>query len=116
MSAVIEELKIRNFEGYRAAEVVFTEGLNLIKGRNSAGKSTLLDALLFALYGKIPGVHPKLLVSRLPGKGEMVAFVKFKNPASGAIIEVYRSGSLDMRGNFQTSKLTLKENGKEQSV
>jgi exonuclease SbcC len=96
--------------------VEFTEGLNLIKGRNSAGKSTLLNALLFALYGKIPDIPPKLLVSRLPGRGEMSVYVRFRSPATGAVVEVYRSGSLDRKGDFRTSKLMLKENGKMLSV
>jgi len=116
MSAIIEELKVKNFEGYRSAEVEFTEGLNLIKGRNSAGKSTLLNALLFALYGKIPDIPPKLLVSRLPGRSEMAVYVKFRSPVTGAIVEVYRSGGLDRKGDFRTSKLLLMENGKMLSV
>ncbi len=116
MSAVIEELRLNNFEGYKKEEIRFTDGLNLIKGRNSTGKSSLLDALLFALYGEIPGVHKKLLVSRLPGIGELVVYIRFRNPANNSIIEVSRLGKLDKSGNFQTSELMLSVDKKEIEV
>jgi len=116
MSAVIEELKVKSFEGYKKGEVKFTDGLNLIKGRNSAGKSTLLDALLFAIYGEIPGTHKKLLVSRLPGRDQMAVYVKFKNPMSGSSVEVFRSGGLDKNEGYHTTKLTLRLNRKEVEV
>lgn len=116
MSAVIEELRVNNFEGYKRAQVSFANGLNLIKGRNSAGKSTLLDALLFALYGEVPGVHKRLLVSRLPGRGELSAYVRFKSPASGSVVEVLRAGKLDGKGRYQTSRLALLIDGKEVAV
>jgi DNA repair exonuclease SbcCD ATPase subunit len=52
LAAVIEELRLRDFEGYRDADVNFSPGLNLIKGRNSTGKSTLLDALVYGIFGR----------------------------------------------------------------
>ncbi len=116
MSAIIEELRLKNFEGYKRGTVKFTNGLNLIKGRNSTGKSTLLNALLFALYGQIPGVHKKLLVSRLPGVSEMVVYIRFKNPVSTAMIEISRNGCLDKKGGYKTTKLTLLKNGREVEV
>lgn len=116
MSAIIEELRLKNFEGYKRGTVKFTNGLNLITGRNSTGKSTLLNALLFTLYGQIPGVHKKLLVSRLPGVGEMVVYVRFKNPVSGAMIEISRNGCLDKKRGYKTTKLTLLKNGREVEV
>ena len=43
---MIEELRLRNFEGFQSARVRFTEGLKLITGRNSAGKTALLEATI----------------------------------------------------------------------
>jgi DNA repair exonuclease SbcCD ATPase subunit len=42
-----ERLELKNFEGYKNAEIDFAKGLNIITGRNSTGKTTLLEALLF---------------------------------------------------------------------
>jgi recombinational DNA repair ATPase RecF len=44
MKMQIERLELRNFEGYKRAEINFERGLNVITGRNSTGKTTLLDA------------------------------------------------------------------------
>ena len=113
MSAVIEELKLKNFERYRKAELKFSAGLNLIRGRNSTGKSTLLDALVFALFGEAPDVKSKLLVSRLPDSGEMAVYAKFRSPRSGEEVEVARKGKLDRKGDYRTEERLLRVNGKE---
>jgi len=113
LSAVIEELKLRNFEGYKEAELRFSSGLNLIRGRNSTGKSTLLDALVFALFGEAPDVKPKLLVSRLPDSREMAVYAKFRSPRSGEKVEVARKGKLDGKGAYRTEERLLRVNGKE---
>ena len=112
MNAIIEELEIKNFESYKSEKIKFTEGLNLIKGRNSTGKSTLLDALLFGLYGSIPYLDKRLLVSRLRKGGEMEVCVKFKSP-SGSTIKVYRSGKLNIKGGYESTKLKLIVDGRE---
>jgi exonuclease SbcC len=112
MNAIIEELEIKNFESYESEKIKFTEGLNLIKGRNSTGKSTLLDALLFGLYGSIPYVDKRLLVSRLRRGGEMEVCVIFRSP-SGSTIKVYRSGKLNIKGGYESTKLKLIADGRE---
>ncbi|MGA2972473.1 MAG: AAA family ATPase [Candidatus Bathyarchaeia archaeon] len=113
MSSVIESLKVRNFEGYKDETFPFSAGLNLIKGRNSTGKSTVLDAVSFALYGEAPEVEKKLLVSRLPGCNDVTAYVKFKSPRTGQIVEVKREGKLDARGGYRKESLELKINGED---
>jgi len=113
MSAVIESLKVRNFEGYKDETFPFSAGLNLIKGRNSTGKSTILDAVSFALYGEAPEVDKKLLVSRLPGCNDIAAYVKFRSPKTAQIIEVKREGKLDARGGYRKASVQLKINGQE---
>jgi exonuclease SbcC len=106
-------LRVWNFEGYKDQEFPFSAGLNLIKGRNSTGKSTILDAVSFALYGEAPEVDKKLLVSRLPGCNDIAAYVKFRSPKTGQIIEVKREGKLDARGGYRKESLQLKINGQE---
>ncbi|MBO3803440.1 MAG: AAA family ATPase [Candidatus Brockarchaeota archaeon] len=116
MSAVIEALKLRNFGGYREADVEFSAGLNLIRGRNSTGKSTLLDGLVFALFGEAPDARPKLLVSRLPESREMSTYVRFRSPKSGVIVEVTRRGRVDGRGAYRTEERRLALDGEEIEV
>lgn len=113
MSTVIEELRLRNFGGYREVDIEFSAGLNLIRGRNSTGKSTLLDGLIFALFGEVPEARPKLLVSRFPESREMLAYVRFRSPKSGAAVEVTRKGRIDGRGAYKTEERKLLIDGEE---
>lgn len=112
MSSLIENLRLRNLERYRRVELDFSAGLNLIKGRNSTGKTTLLNALTFALFGEVPEAKPRLLVSKLPGSGEMSVYVRFRSPRSGQVVEIERSGSLDRNGDYRTGERLLRVDGK----
>lgn len=44
-------LELKNFRRHRDLAIDFTSGLNVIRGRNEGGKSTILEAMLYALYG-----------------------------------------------------------------
>ena len=48
----IEELRLRNFRGARDVRVSFAAGTNIVSGDNGTGKSTLMDAFLWLLFGK----------------------------------------------------------------
>ena len=48
----IEELHLRNFRGARDVRVSFAAGTNIVCGDNGTGKSTLMDAFLWLLFGK----------------------------------------------------------------
>ena len=48
----IEELHLLNFRGARDVRVSFTDGTNVVCGDNGTGKSTLMDAFLWVLFGK----------------------------------------------------------------
>lgn len=48
---MIKKLKLKNFKCHRDLEVDFIEGLNVIKGANERGKSTLYHAIAYALWG-----------------------------------------------------------------
>lgn len=47
----LNKLVVRNFKKYRRAEVNFQEGLTGIVGSNGSGKSTIVEAIAWALYG-----------------------------------------------------------------
>lgn len=48
----IEELHLLNFRGARDVRVSFTAETNIVSGDNGTGKSTLMDAFLWLLFGK----------------------------------------------------------------
>ena len=48
---LLNKLILRNFKKYRRATIEFQEGLTGIVGSNGSGKSTIVEAIAWALYG-----------------------------------------------------------------
>ncbi|WP_295722364.1 SMC family ATPase [uncultured Methanobrevibacter sp.] len=47
---IIEKLELKNFKSYLNTKIQFNPGITLIIGENGAGKSTILEAISFALF------------------------------------------------------------------
>lgn len=90
---MIEELTLRGFKSYASQQTVrFTAGVNKISGRNASGKTTLLEAILFGLYGEVPGVDKQDLLPM--GGGNLQVKLAFRSPQSGRGAKIMREGSL----------------------
>ncbi|MEA3497604.1 MAG: SMC family ATPase [Campylobacterota bacterium] len=50
---ILSKLTLQNFKRYRNFTIEFQEGLIGIIGKNGSGKSTIFEAILFALYGEL---------------------------------------------------------------
>ena len=55
---MLRKLVLKNFKAHEALEINFTEGLNVLRGANEAGKSTIFEAILYACYGARGLVEP----------------------------------------------------------
>lgn len=53
MKIVISKIKIENFRGINYFEEEFSENLNIIQGYNGVGKTTVLSAITWCLFGKL---------------------------------------------------------------
>lgn len=82
-------LALTNFKKHRNLKLDFTEGLNVVKGPNFCGKSTLLKAVAVALYG-IKGAGTK---ARIATTGETKWKLELCLKLSGKVFTVIRSGS-----------------------
>jgi len=61
---LLNKLTLKNFKRFGEAEVLFRDGITGIVGNNGAGKSTIVEAVLFALYGvKSSGLSGEYIVS-----------------------------------------------------
>ncbi|MEM4540999.1 MAG: DNA double-strand break repair ATPase Rad50 [Archaeoglobaceae archaeon] len=56
---ILKEISLKNFKSHRNTKISFDKGINLIAGRNGSGKSSILDAILVALYGVRQGYARK---------------------------------------------------------
>jgi len=109
---MIEELTLENFKSFRRKQTIrFIQGLNKISGRNAAGKTTVLEAILFALFGDVPNVNKRDLVS-LWG-GTLTVTLKFRSPLTKQQVTIQRSGSLDKFGKFIGRDLKMDVEGEE---
>lgn len=118
MFVEFKKLSFCNIMSYGAsgAEIDFQTGLNTIKAANGSGKSSILDALTFVLFGK-PYRDIKLseLVNTANGKGlEVTCEFKIgtdtymiRRGLKPAIFEIYKNGKeMDM---LSTKKLNQDE-------
>ena len=59
---ILSKLHLENFKKYVTYDIEFGEGLVGIIGKNGSGKSTIFEAILFALYGEFKNRGEKELV------------------------------------------------------
>jgi DNA repair exonuclease SbcCD ATPase subunit len=103
---LFEKIKYKNFlsTGNQFTEISFSDGqTTLVVGNNGAGKSTMLDALTFSLFGKsFRGVNKPQLVNSVNEK-DCVVEVEFTvgtntwkvvRGIKPPIFEIYRNGTL----------------------
>lgn len=102
---MIEELILEGFKSYRDKETIsFSQGVNKISGRNAAGKTTILEAILFGLFGEVPGVNKRDLITM--GKDSTTVIVRFRSPLTGKKARILRQGSLTT--NKKTGELSFR--------
>ena len=52
---IIKGITIKNFKSHKYTELSFNKGITTIIGHNGSGKSSIFEAMSFALYGKADG-------------------------------------------------------------
>ncbi|MDD1752361.1 MAG: SMC family ATPase, partial [Methanotrichaceae archaeon] len=90
----LNSLAMRNFKKYRRAEVTFEDGLTGIVGSNGVGKSSIVEAIAWALYGnKVLAIKRDLLKNASARESDIVE-VRLNMSMGKNHLSIYRS----MRG------------------
>jgi len=52
---ILTHISLENFKNFGKKEIDFTPGINVLQGPNGSGKTSILEAIEFALYGSVIG-------------------------------------------------------------
>ena len=102
-------LEIKNFLAYRSPEPVRFDGIHLacLTGSNGAGKSSLLDAITWALWGKARARRDEELVHL--GQNDMYVLLEFEQ--EGMIYRVVRRRTRKSGGQGTLDLFAVDEDG-----
>ncbi len=102
----LRRLRVRRFRRLRGLEITFHPGLNVIVGPNEAGKSTLREAIIMALYGNAATTSQAIRESTRSWGSDRPAVLELEFEADG---EVYTLGK-----DFHGRKVFLRDsNGRK---
>lgn len=118
---ILKSIEIENFRRIRRLSLEFPEGVIIIKGPNEAGKSTILEAVLYALFGETMRGLKDLAISHgsdrasvkltfsVNGKEFVVTrFLKRESPSEGRLFEVQGGRRIPRASTFKSTNQMVK--------
>ncbi|WP_373035466.1 AAA family ATPase [Sulfurimonas sp.] len=104
---ILTRLHLENFKKYTAYDIEFGEGLIGIIGKNGSGKSTIFEAILFALYGEAKKRGNKELVRNANASDKDAVVVELEFEFEGVEYKVQR----EFRGKALSANAKFFKNG-----
>ncbi|MBO3804025.1 MAG: SMC family ATPase, partial [Candidatus Brockarchaeota archaeon] len=52
---ILTHISLQNFKNFKAKEIDLSPGINVLQGPNGSGKTSILEAIEFGLYGSVSG-------------------------------------------------------------
>ena len=103
---ILSKLHLENFKKYVTYDIEFGEGLIGIIGKNGSGKSTIFEAILFALYGEFKNRGEKELVRNANATTKDVVVVELSIEFDSDVYRVVR----EFRGKALSANAKLYKN------
>jgi exonuclease SbcC len=110
---IIKYLELTNYRRFKSAKIEMPEGIIGIIGMNGAGKSTIVEAIAWALYGnQVPITRTK--------KGDVKRYGTAVTEPCSVVLELVLNGDnyrlkREIKGAAQTMHAELTVNGKEEA-
>jgi len=83
---MITSVELSNFLSHKNNEIKFDQGVTVILGHNGAGKSTIMDAIIFSMFGS----NRRDSVEKLQKEGETQTYAKTSFEINGEIFHTIR--------------------------
>ena len=110
----LKTLSLQNFKRYASFEMTFEEGLCGILGRNGSGKSTIFEAVFFALYGEYKN---KELLKTSGAEGNVKVELCFNiNEKEYTIIREFRGRVMTAYASLKCGEETTTTGAKEVTI
>ena len=110
----LKTLSLQNFKRYASFEMTFEEGLCGILGRNGSGKSTIFEAVFFALYGEYKN---KELLKTSGAEGNVKVELCFNiNEKEYTIIREFRGKVMTAYATLKCGDETMTTSAKEVTI
>ncbi len=103
---ILSKLRLENFKKYTAYDIEFGEGLVGIIGKNGSGKSTIFEAILFALYGELKNRGTKDVLRNAKASVKDAVVVELEFEFENILYKVQR----EFRGKSLTANAKLYKN------
>jgi len=103
---ILTKLKLENFKKYSSFEISFDLGLIGIIGKNGSGKSTIFEAILFALYGELRNKGDKEVVRNANATSKDIVSVELEFEIDESIYKIIR----EFRGKTLSANAKLYKN------
>jgi exonuclease SbcC len=111
----LESLSLKNFKRYASKEIAFESGLYGILGRNGSGKSTIFEAVFFALYGD--NKASKELIPTAGSEGGVKVELQFSiNEKTYIVTREFRGKSLVAHASLKHNDESIASGAKEVTI
>ncbi|MCG3692496.1 AAA family ATPase [Aliarcobacter butzleri] len=113
---ILNNLELINFKKYTQKNLTFHEGLVGIIGKNGSGKSTIFEAILFALYGELKTKGSKDLIrnSSVSEKEPVSVTLEFEfDGLTYKVVREFRGKALTANAKFYKNEELITTGAKE---
>ncbi|RLJ04573.1 MAG: hypothetical protein DRP08_01465, partial [Candidatus Aenigmatarchaeota archaeon] len=113
---ILRKLKVVNFKSLQDETIVFKEGVTLIRGLNESGKSTIMEAILYALYGLVLRPKSNAGMDKLIEFNSERALIKLTFEIDKKTYQVTREIFKSKRKTSKARIVQIHSNGKHQEI